>query len=275
MTVVFFLLAMSCTNLDGKKLPGGKSRLSFKISGGGSYFIIGDLNSHSRGITNRVIDTLGALINGDNQPIHLGFNVEFSIQFNFLPRFGISAGAGFVHAKKMNQSSLQIQSYSMDVTHSPRIKAIPVNLSLFAYPFKHIYINAGVDYYFAQCSYRHRFQIEDQWLNNQGNARGQGIGLHGKIGYEIPISKHFVFIIEAVGRLAKIKNLTGTRELSSSGGTTTTIKGALYAYEETRNGATYTLVTISDEAPAGVKNVRKAMLNLCGSSLSAGLKIRF
>jgi hypothetical protein len=204
----------------------------------------------------------------------LGYNFDAAIGINFSARFGISVGTGFIKAQKDNQTSFHIDSYSLSIENSPQISAVPIYLSIYFYPLKNIYFDLGVGYYFAQCSYGNHFEYEGQWIEFNGNAKGNGIGFHGKLGFEFSISRNFAFIIEGGARLAKIKNFKGVKEIHSTHGARVEEQGALYYYEEKREGNTYKGLTISRDEPIGVKNLRKAAVDLSGSTISFGIKIK-
>jgi hypothetical protein len=261
-------------NINAREKDSTSWKIGVKLCGGGNYMTIGDLNSDMIDFSNRFVYTLGASMDEEVNPFHLGYNFDAAIEINFSSRFGISVGTGFIKAQKGNQTSFQIDSYSLLIENSPEISAVPIYFNVYFYPLKNIYFDMGVGYYFAQCSYRNHFEYEGDWIEFIGNAKGNGIGFRGKLGFEFPISRNFAFIIEGGGRLAKIKNFKGVKEIHSTLGTRVEERGTLYYYEEKREGNTYKGLTISQNEPIGVKNLRKATVDLSGSTISVGIKIK-
>ncbi|HSA96954.1 MAG TPA: hypothetical protein VLJ16_12950, partial [Acidobacteriota bacterium] len=140
--------------------------------------------------------------------------------------------------------------------------------------------NAGAAYYLGlklDATQGLEFAADD-WIrmNVTGTERsGADIGFHGSLGLEYKFSPMIGFVVEAVGRYAKLKNfttVTGTTE--SSLGTPETTVGVLYIITETIDSTSISSFGISDTPPTG-ETFREPKFDLSGFSLQAGIRIHF
>jgi hypothetical protein len=98
------------------------------------------------------------------------------------------------------------------------------------------------------------------------------------LGFVHDFTPHISVFIEASGRYAKIENLKGEDTHRDSSGFEYKENGHMYIYQgEVPNKDSYSLLFIRDKEPSGygVSNPEKAILDLSGLSIQAGLRIRF
>ena len=251
-----------------------KFGIGVKIMGGGNYIAVGDLNSDIKGYTDNITDLSGVSPQGEAKPIHFGLSFEGQIQVDLFDKFGIFFGAGYIQTKKESQLIYEVESQTLKVKYFPKVSTIPIKAGIYYYPLKRLYINLGLDYYVAECSYSRRLEYETIWVETVGNADGKGLGFHGGVGVEFPLSKNFIFLIEAQGKYAKVGNFKGKREYISNLMPQSEEEGYLYYYETQRGNKTYGAVTISEIEPLEGSNVRKAEVDFGGFAIVCGVKIR-
>jgi hypothetical protein len=169
-------------------------------------------------------------------------------------------------------------SSSETYTTKPNIKALPVRAVLRYSPVPWLYFKVGAEYYFAECSYLYRFEGDDSWREWNGNARGQGVGAVGSIGFDLRLLPWMSFIIESTGRYAKISGFEGTDTYTESSGHENAENGFLYRYKGmVSEQDSYPFVFIREKIPTepGVMDPVQAVVDLSGVSLRLGLLIKF
>ena len=254
------------------------SRFNLFLSGGGNFISGGDLNEGSQGLADYYSDILGIQGKGDIKPLDLSYIFGAEISFSLSNVFFVGIGADYLFRERESRVEFQNSSSIDSLTTRPKIKAIPVRLTLYCYPVHFFYIKTGLEYFFTECSYFYRIKEDDIFKDWTGEAKARDVGIVGGFGFVQEIVPHLDFFMEATGRYARINNFEGKTDYKESTGLTYTEEGILYIYEgKTSEEKSYPLLFIREKKPteAGVSDVQNAMIDLSGFSIKAGIRIRF
>lgn len=264
-----------------KTFPENPSAKKFGLvfSGGGTYAVVGDLNTGAQGLADFYRDQLN--IAGDKKvdALHLNFMFGGEIFIPLSSQFYLSAGADFFSSSKASLVSYPRSGLTDTYAATPKIQAVPLKFSIIFYPVEFFYFKIGATYYFASCNYSYRFEHDKFWQEWTGEATGQGFGFWGGLGFEWAVSGFFSFIIEFTGQYAPIKGFEGTGTFQDSNAKEPVLEeGKLYAWDgRTSSQSSYPALFIRNKWPSegGVENAREAKIDFSGISLRAGIKIKF
>lgn len=300
-----FILSALCLLLirpchAGEKKPFW-SRFSLKLSGGGGFTAIGDMNSHLESINKnetfeywRKHDPTS--ISGEIKKLNnWGYDFELELMMNLSQKFsiGLATSAPF---RRSNESSISFaaseergigpQTIKMD--YRPEIKvSYPVKLGLYYSWLSRTRFKAnivgGIGYYPNSISeyYKHKvFPFGSTFLKTYSasydwNAKGRyPFGFHAGIGLEYSLNEEFSIVVDIQVRYIKIGNLRGEREYRQ-GIESLKVKGILLysTFWDWGIDTSYGELDISNNFEEGGNNVRKAILDLGGVSLRVGVKI--
>lgn len=245
-------------------------RFGIKLTGGINYLEVGDPNASLKGFADFMKDLAifwGVTGEGEIEQIHSGLDLEGDVIFYLSPRLGISLGSGYIYgnkAKDANKVILLDQTYA----YGMKMSAIPVRLGVYySFPISswgRFFLNGGVGYYFAKWSE----SIDWVASTTDQEAKGNGIGFHGGVGFELKLVSHFALIFEGKGRYVKIRGFEG-KKLDF-------IEGTLNYYESQILGKWYPKVDVIDGlTPIGIRNLREAKVDFSGFTFRAGIKINF
>jgi opacity protein-like surface antigen len=252
--------------------------ISVFLWGGGRYASVGDLNDGAKGLAQSYEYLLGVTGSGAVSPLHLGYLFGMEASFPLSSRVLFCFGAEYFSAENSSSISYEDGSFLARFTSKPRVRAIPVSLSLAYYLFPHAYVKAGLDYTFARLTYFYRFQEQDTWQEWEGHASSGEFGYQVVLGTDWKLFSNVCIVAEAAYRHSRISDLEGENSYRQSDGLSSREKGRLYYFEVAANGkdlVPLVFVRENDPAEAGVYNVRNAELGLSGVSLRAGIRIRF
>lgn len=253
------------------------TRITLSLSGGGNYFLAGDLNKGSEGLADNYSEIVGIQGEGDLKSAHLSllFGGEISIPLSSRLFFGI--GADYFRAGQRSVVEFQDETASDTFTTQPKIEAIPLRAYLSVYPTSFFYVKMGVEYYFANLSYLYHFQTEDAFEKWEGEAKARDIGYLGSLGLVIIPSSPINLFVELTGRYAPIMGFEGKDKHTNSTGLDTTEEGKLYFYKFTSSGKSFPRLFIWAEEPEGedIQELREAKIDFSGLSIRVGLRIRF
>ena len=278
-----------------------KSRFSLKLTGGGGYTAIGDMNSHLKSIDKnetfeywRTHDPTS--ISGEiNTLNNWGYEFELELIMKLSQKFSVGLGVSSSF-KKSNESTLSfppreergVGPQITKMSYRPEIKLlIPIKLSLYyswlsKSRLKAI-IGAGIGYYPSSISeyYKHtEFPFGSTFLKTfsetyDWNAKGRyPFGFHGGVGLEYILNEEFSLIVDIQGRYVRVGDLRGEREYRQSD-EILKVEGILLYYNRWDWGvdSSYDELDISDTFEEGGDNVRKAILDMGGFSLRVGIKV--
>ena len=287
------------------KEKGFKRGFSLKVSYGTGYYYWGDLNKHLESYNNSSVFKLTRehfpeLITGEIRELKNFIpDWEVELRVDVGRRFAVSlATSSSVHQKNENSITCKERSYMGERETVAYLKpqaevSMPIRLGIYyTLPFiprLNIIFNLGIGYCSARISeYRYEkvttfypgsaYKSID-WETRYWETEPKGaIGVHSGIGVEFCPNKRFSFLVEIQGRYLKINNLKGTVQSETETASKAT-EGNLYSYEYGTwstwfRGKNYNDLTIWREPPYGWGDIRKAVLDLSGFSLRAGIRIR-
>lgn len=256
-----------------------KSHGEFSFYGGGSHISGGDLNDGAQGLAEFYMAELGEKVVGKVTSARLSYIVggEFSLRLSSY--FLISLGLDYLHAGKESEVGFPEGSYTETLFVRPEIQAIPLRLTVSYYPIPSVYLKSGVEYYFAKCAYFYRYEEEDSWEEWKGEAKAQGFGILGAIGFEYKVHPDFSFMIEVSARKSRIGRFKGEERYRKSQEYPITTSGKLYYFHKGNSVEnSYPQVFIREKLPTegGVFEPRReAIIDFSGICLKTGFKIKF
>jgi hypothetical protein len=254
------------------------SRFRMSFSGGMAYVLGGDLNEGSIGLGDYYAANLGEFKSGTISPLRTGYIFEGEINISLSSKFFLNIGGAYLSGKRESHIEYPEGTYVEAYTTRPKIRSLPVRLSISFYANPAFYIKLGGEYHFAKCSYFYRYEEADFWQEWKGDAKGQGIGVFGGLGVEANPTGNVRFFLETLGRYCKITNFSGTDEYTDSTGSQSTENGTLYIYQgHITEGESYSLLYIRDRTPseAGVSDAKAATIDLSGFEVRVGIRFKF
>jgi hypothetical protein len=160
----------------------------------------------------------------------------------------------------------------------PDIKIYSLRLGLFyAIPLGRLLtvcVSAGPEHHWT--AYKYGGNISTPYFAGSltHRTKARQLGIFGGLGLEIRMNRRLAFIVEALGRYAKISGFEGKEETYEwSGGSSTTVEdhGALLFIE----GEEFPRLDIPSAGVPGAQVGSKAVLDFSGVSLQAGLNFKF
>ena len=253
-----------------------------------------DVNEAHEGWNNLVSDLsalFGENVDGKLEPLSCGPYVGGELMFSFIPRFSVGIGAGFIQFTKESTVLITSEWASQEFTRIPKIRAIPITLSLYySLPVGKIFnvtASAGVGYYLGKFFYDIYESFDDNDVSLLYEADSNTFGIHGGIDLEFNINRALALVFGVSGRCANLKDLTGnwdyTYDYSGEDQTITLTDRTLWYVEENFDfdpdspaGKWYPTLLMYDEEPEAsfYRNVRKAKVSLSSMALQIGILIR-
>jgi hypothetical protein len=258
--------------------------IHLKLRGAWVAFSGGDIDKGTAGMYDRqVAEIVSAgfeLGKNVKKSFRTGYELTGDIVYYITPRIGIGVGGSLVRAHQ--QSVLLFHwpgsPYDYRMMGLPEIKILSLRLGVFyVIPLNRllaISVSAGPEYYFADYKYGGNSTTPYSAYSLTHRAKARQLGIHGGLGLEIRMNQRLAFIIEALGRYAKISGFEGKEETYQwSGGYSSTVEehGIIFFIE----GEEYPRLDIPSAGAPGGQGARKAVLDLTGVSLQAGLNFKF
>jgi hypothetical protein len=258
--------------------------IHLKLRGAWVTFSGGDIDRGTAGMYDRqaaeIVSAGFELGKNGKKSFNAGYELTGDIVYYFTPRIGIGVGGGLVRGHQ--ESSLLFHwpdsSYDYRLLGLPEIKILSLRLGLFyIIPLNRlltICISAGPEYHFADYKYGGNFTTPYSASSLTHRAKARQLGIHGSLGLEIRMNQRLAFIIEALGRYAKISGFEGKEETyqwANNQSTTVEEHGIIFFI----GGEEYPRLDIpSAGAPSG-QGAREAVFDFSGVSLQAGLNFKF
>jgi hypothetical protein len=263
------------------KLPDlstGSFPLEFSFSAGAGSLSPRDLNDATQGYADTNAAALGSPAIGSVDTLHLAMLVGFELSYRVSPRLAIGLGADYLRGANGSSVDYTDPVLSETLTTKPSARAVPVKLSVRYYPGAGFYLRGGLGVYSVKAGYLYRLERADTWQQWKGAASGSGIGAEAAFGGEWEVRPKTVFFVEAGFRMARFQGLTGNSVYTNQAGEIQREAGTLYFFrKEAADAAIYPLLFIRTTIPAeeGVRDARKANINLSGLAFRAGIRYRF
>jgi hypothetical protein len=256
--------------------------IHIRLSGGLGFLSGGDFKTGIQGMYDwsaQFIRSAGyTLGKSDVAPFNSGTELGGDIVYYFAGRLGVGAGAARMHVSKTNTQLFSSGPLDNLMTVLPQADILALRLSVFyalpLTPLLTVCLSAGPASYSVNYRYAGSIMMPDYGYDLSQRLKAGGLGAQGGIGLEILMNPRLAFILEAQGRYARISGFEGTQVVVEYLGgpfTTTETDGTLYYVEE---GGYPRLEVFSDAPPAGLTS-RRAVLDLSGVSLRAGLTFKF
>jgi len=265
-------------------------KFNLKFSGGYGNTAQGDLGEVMDGLNSQLADlaaTVGLANPDDVENVNWGFDFEGEFVFSLSKNFGVGLGVGYMERKKDSLAVLELEPLiSGSFSWEPKYSAIPINLSGYYYlPISskmNAFLKAGIGYYSAKITFKTRQELKllgspNEWDQNDGEAKDNGFGFHGGLGFEYKITESISLYAEGIGRYANFKNWDVDNTYSDSSGYTLRESGTFWYVEEyeEQTGKYYPSLHLSEQKPSdpGLRNIKKAEIDFSGFSFRIGVKI--
>ncbi|MGA2531769.1 MAG: hypothetical protein ABSG19_01905 [Candidatus Aminicenantales bacterium] len=214
---------------------GFKPGISLKLTGGGSYLAVGDIN-RSLGSIDRILSSrdFRAYSTDNVMKLNNWMSIwEAEVRFDISRRFSLGiAISNAVHLS--NESSIPLFSSFSDpgspaigsFSSTPDIRVrIPMRFSIYySLPVisrLNILFSTGVGYYSGKMAESWDYEFSDAfgtgWHKNHWETAWEStLGFQSGLGGEYLLSKSFALVLEAQYRYAKIRNFEATMNIDSS-----------------------------------------------------------
>jgi len=277
---------------EPRQSPGGRNQSWYQglrpidifISAGISTVGADDFNNGASGLVGTNGAFLGLPASGSAGTLRLTYLLGLEVSYRVKPWLSVGLGTDFLKASRGSRVTYAAdftidQAFIPQTTMQMFVQAIPVKLSVRFYPRPDFYIRGSAVYYFIRAGYDYRFvPTETSWQEWQGRATAHAIGMEIAAGGEWGLGANLLAFAEAGFRMAQGGAFDGTGTYQDSEGTSTAEAGPLWYYQQRgANGQGYDQLFFHAAQPAGsdILSVRKAALNLTGTTLKAGIKFRF
>lgn len=259
--------------------PGqGSFPLEISFSVGPSTLAPRDLNDGTRGY----VDWYGASIGipAPSQVDILHIAVLGGVELSYWVSGRLAIGLAVDGLSGSNGDSITFSDLYTNETLSthPSVSAVPVKATARYYPGAGFYLRGALGIYSVKASYGFRHEYDNVWEQWQGTAKASALGGEAAFGGEWKIAAKTAIFVEAGFRMASFDELTGQSVYTNSAGESLTEPGTLYFFHKTAGDTTaYPLIAVRASQPAesGVVDARRAEINISGTSLRAGLRVRF
>jgi opacity protein-like surface antigen len=273
--VLLFVIAVSVLLVQAPSQA--QTKIGFKVTGGLGYISGGDLNTGLQGWSDAwkaIFGGLGATVSGGYSPVHLGMDIggEFLLQFD--PSMAVGLGVGYLQASKSSSLGISYGSTSVQETWAPKASAIPITATFyFTLPSSgsvKIFLDAGVGYYLGKYTDTQHvvfLSATDESYDTTAN----GIGFHGGMGVEVPLSPAISLLFEARGRYASLSNFKGTMSNTSI----STTGNVWIEHVNALGFGTFPLLYVETATPPSAYTPVQAKLDFSGFSAVAGFIFHF
>ena len=268
--------------------PAASAAVSIKLKGGAFYAAASEYNAGWQGVADFAVL---ASFTGDYHPLHAGPEVGAEIIVPLGGGFGLGLGAGWQRATRESVLASNTPEFTITDTITPRITVVPLVLNLHReWPLGRAWrLDAYAGVGCCLVALRQEFRMETDFFESRetDTFTAHKAALSGQAGaaLEFEIGRSVGFFVQAEGRLARLTDIKGDLASLNSydlGAWTTGPDPAfLWAYTVTAStGTSYPQIAVAAAAPSssGVEEkfsaVRKAVLDLSGAALAAGVRIR-
>ncbi len=277
--VVVFSLGFLAAVAPLRGDDGSASKFQIRLYGGLSYLSGGDVNDGVGGLFQvnwDLASATGYTVNGGFNAAHLGMSFGGDVIFQITPNFGIGVGAGYLQASKRSSMTTSVNSL-LTFDGKPSFNALPIKLgAFFTFPLGrgvNIHFNVGGGYYIAEMTSMFRYGLGSNYVELDNNAKADGFGFQGGIGFDFRVTSNVFLFIEAEGQIANFGGFKGTSTGSTSLGSYNE-NGTLYYYERQSMGPQlYPMILVLATPPSGqgLFNVREATVNFNGGQFVVGI----
>jgi len=268
---------------------GDPKKFSLVLSAGYGTITGGDIPKVLDGMNTTIRDLAalsGFTVADTLEPAKWGPGLEAEFLFRPARNFGLSFGTGILRKKEDTHLAAEQDALAgISVGWTATYQVIPLQLS--GYYFLEsgskmtVYAKAGIGYYFGRMTYTSRTDqtlLGIGWDQNDGEATASGLGFHGGLGLEYPLSPTFAIFLEAAGRYVNLKDWSVENDYSADWGTEHQTGRFWYAEKLVEaSGKYYASLQLFEERPSNPdwRNIREAAFGFSGFTLKAGMRISF
>ncbi len=284
--VISFVLAQGVVLAD--------SRISFRLTGGGTYILGGDVNPGTRDWFYYSKADWVKLWSGGYRAVHSGYEIGGDVIYALTPRIGISIGSGYLQISRASSMGLMTITPSLHnggAGANPRLSSIPIRVGMhLTMPLSmkvDFLVEGGVCYYF-NARYSDVLEAAEfvgemldsyKRIATSAEANGIPLGFHGRLGVEYRLLPNLFLSLSALGRYASIRTWEGSSEFELfefvEGWSTFSEEGILYYELVPHLSDTPRLIAVqSSPSMPLLAEPRKAALDFSGLSLQFGIRIR-
>jgi hypothetical protein len=253
-----------------------------RIAAGGSSLSADQFNNAARGIADYNGASLGLPSTGSIAPLHLTYLLTVDVSYRLSRWIALGLGLDFLKGWRESQilyATPEIMAVTPQTSTQPSVKGTPLRFSVYFYPRSDFFFRGSVVYYSLKAGYYYKFvPNEGAWQEWEGRGTAHTLGMEVAVGGDLSVGKNLFLFGEAGFRLAQASGFTGSGSYRDSAGASTTVDGDLWYFQALgADGQSHDLLFASAAEPSGddILGARKASLNLSGTMLRLGLKIRF
>jgi hypothetical protein len=297
------ILCLVLTVLAARAYPRGKApfrpKLSLKLTGGWSSIPIGDMNTiltsfnslpHFEYWRANYPDLISGEIRTLNTKIS-DWRLEFRLDIS--PKIGVAIGTSLPY-KKGNEGTIDwtmTEGQRHLFTLRPMVQVAPpilwsVYYGLITSPRLRVSMNVGLGMYVAKLSEYYKLEVFPPGFESDWGVRYwesnfcSAPGFHTGIEIDFQFTRLLAFVLEAELRYARITNFSGHQYREGKYfGITDRESGSIYYYTrlEFYTGDRYADIQVMEPPGNGIeipRHIRRAVLDLSGSSLRLGIMFR-
>jgi hypothetical protein len=248
------------------------SQLSFKLTGGLNWINGDDYNAGITGY-NSYLAAHYPPVTGAFSTLTSGMKLQGEAILWFTPNIGVGFGAGYSQIKK-DDTVTYIALVTDTIKYAPNLSVIPLFLNfhylLPAASFLNIDFYGGPVLYLTSL----KFTASDVWLlwnlQDSFESTGTAFGFQAGLGLDFQLASSIALVLDASYHFGQLSEVKGTQKTTGSfiGIPINTTSANSYLWKYTSDG--FNRVELNPNQPSGGS---KAVLNLAGIALSAGIKI--
>jgi hypothetical protein len=264
--------------IEMPELSTGGIPLEFAFSAGLGYVAPRDLNRGTRGYADANAADHGVAAPPPAGVLHIAYMLGFEVTYRVSPRLAVGLGADYMRVANKDKTEYEDPAFTETLVTRPAARTVPFKILARYYPGAGFYVRGGLGIYAVKASYLYRHELPESsdWRQLKGEASGTGLGGEAAFGGEWEIAPRTVFFAEAGVRLARFGKLTGTNTTTHLTGQVATEPGTLfYITRLAEDGNTYPIVYVAASAPDDAVDSRRAVVDLSGAAVRAGVRYRF
>jgi len=286
------LSAISLVLVQGVVLA--DSRISFRLTGGGTYISGGDVNPGTQDWFYYSKADWVTLWYGGYRAVHNGYEFGCDIIYALTPRLGLSIGGGYLRisrASTMGLLTIVPSLWNGPARAKPKLSSVPIRVGMhLTMPLSrkvNFLAEGGVCYYFnarysdelIAAKFESDILISYKRITTSAEAKGVPLGLHGGLGFEYRLLPSLFLSLSARARYARFRSWEGSSEFEIfefvEGWTTFSEQGILYYELVPHLPDPPRLITVQGSPSMTIgPEPRKAAIDFSGVSLQFGIRIR-
>jgi hypothetical protein len=267
--------------LDGAPSE-GKPAFQLRLFGGAGYHLLGDFSDCLTGWDNMVdAHPYSYIEDGEFSPFHWGWEAGCEALLPIAGRLSLGLGVGYIQTGKDSVREIasaidKLSPYEFFREElNPSVQAIPITLNIHLVVDSNsrltLTVMGGLGLYLGSVDweYRRTNKTSLERYDETWTGTSSGLGCQGGLELNFPINRRLELFIEGIGRYVRMTGFRGDYFAGS-----TVVRDAYLWYTE---WGQFPLFVIAADVPTGgiYDNVRKAVADLSGFSVRAGLIVRF